>query len=155
MNRTLLAIAAAVIACSTAMPADAAKKAKAKPKPTAPPCTSASNLEALNVRALQTELMVGALACGERERYNAFVQARQPELLPYAQTLQRMQGKRTNAFVTRVANAAARNANCVTISALFDEAMDPGNSLSSIAAKDALASRHGYQVCAPKVAEKK
>ena len=155
MNRTLLAIAAAVIACSAAMPADAAKKAKAKPKPTAPPCTSASNLEALNVRALQTELMVGALACGERERYNAFIQARQPELLPYAQTLQRMQGKRTNAFVTRVANAAARNANCVTISALFDEAMDPGNSLSSIAAKDALVSRHGYQVCAPKVAEKK
>ena len=155
MNRTLLAIAVAVIACSTAMPADAAKKAKAKPKPTAPPCTSASNLEALNVRALQTELMVGALACGERERYNAFIQARQPELLPYAQTLQRMQGKRTNAFVTRVANAAARNANCVTISALFDEAMDPGNSLSSIAAKDALVSRHGYQVCAPKVAEKK
>ncbi len=155
MNRTLLAIAAAVIACSTAMPADAAKKAKAKPKPTAVPCTSAANLEALNVRALQTELMVGALACGERERYNAFIQARQPELLPYAQTLQRMQGKRTNAFVTRVANAAARNANCVTISALFDEAMDPGNSLSSIAAKDALVSRHGYQVCAPKVAEKK
>ena len=155
MNRTLIAVAAAVIACSTAMPADAAKKAKAKPKPPAVPCTSASNLEALNVRALQTELMVGALACGERERYNAFVQARQPELVPYAKTLQRMQGKRTNAFVTRVANAAARNANCVTISALFDEAMDPGNSLSSIAAKDALASRHGYQVCAPKVAEKK
>ena len=153
MNRTLLAIAAAVLACSTAMPADAAKKAK--PKPTAVPCTSAANLEALNVRALQTELMVGALACGERERYNAFVQARQPELVPYAKTLQRMQGKRTNAFVTRVANAAARSANCVTISALFDEAMDPGNSLSSIAAKDSLVSRHGYQVCEPTVAAKK
>ena len=85
MNRTLLAIAAAIIVCSAAMPADAAKKAKAKPKPPAIPCTSAANLEALNVRALQTELMVGALACGERERYNAFVQARQPELVPYAQ----------------------------------------------------------------------
>src|SRR5512144_331772 len=118
MNRTLLATAAAIIVCSAAMPADAAKKAKAKPKPPAIPCTSAANLEALNVRALQTELMVGALACGERERYNAFVQARQPELVPYAETLQRMQGKRTNAFVTRVANAAARNADCTAISAL-------------------------------------
>ncbi len=155
MNRTLLALAAAIIVCSTAMPADAAKKAKAKPKPPAIPCTSAANLEALNVRALQTELMVGALACGERERYNAFVQARQPELVPYAQTLQRMQGKRTNAFVTRVANAASRNPDCGVISALFDEAMEPGNSLSSIAAKDVLVTRHGYQLCAPTVAAKK
>jgi hypothetical protein len=77
------------------MPADAAKKAK----PKAAPCTSAANIEALNVRALQTELMVGALACGERERYNAFIRARQPELVPYATTLQRMHGKRTNAGV--------------------------------------------------------
>jgi hypothetical protein len=151
MNRTLIAIAAAAIACSTAMPADAAKKAKPKPAP----CTSAANVEALNVRALQTELMVGALACGERERYNAFVQARQPELVPYAKTLQRMHGKRTNAFVTRVANAASRNADCAAISALFDEALESGSSLSAIAAKDVLASRHGYKVCAPKVAAKK
>src|SRR5512134_2432835 len=118
MKRALIAIVAAAIACSTAMPADAAK---AKPRPA--PCTSAANLEALNVRALQTELMVGALACGERERYNAFVQARQPELVPYARTLQRMHGKRTNAFVTRVANASARNADCAAISALFDEVL--------------------------------
>lgn len=150
MKRALIAIAAAAIACSTAMPADAAK---AKPRPA--PCTSAANLEALNVRALQTELMVGALACGERERYNAFVQARQPELVPYAKTLQRMQGKRTNAFVTRVANAASRNADCTLISTLFDEALQSGNSLSAIAAKDVLTSRHGYKVCAPKVAAHK
>jgi hypothetical protein len=154
MNRALIAIAAVVVACATAMPADAAKK-KAKPTPKAPPCTSTANLEALNVRALQTELMVGALACGERERYNAFIRARQPELVPYAETLQRMQGKRTNAFVTRVANAASRNPDCGAISALFDEALEPGNSLSAMAAKDVLASRHGYQVCAPKVATKK
>ena len=155
MNRALIAIAAAVIACATAMPADAAKKAKAKPKAKAPPCTSSANLEALNVRALQTELMVGALACGERERYNGFIRARQPELVPYAETLQRMQGKQTNAFVTKVANAASRKPDCSVISALFDETLDSANSLSAIAAKDALASRHGYQVCAPKVAAKK
>src|SRR5512134_246366 len=151
MNRTLIAIAAAAIACSTAMPADAAKKAK----PKAVPCTSAANIEALNVRALQTELMVGALACGERERYNAFIQARQPELVPYAKTMQRMQGRRTNAFVTRVANAASRNADCTAISALFEEVLGSGNSLAAIAAKDFLTSRHGYKVCAPKVAAKK
>jgi hypothetical protein len=151
MNRTLIAIAAGALACATAMPADAAKKAK----PKAAPCTSAANVEALNVRALQTELMVGALACGERERYNAFVQARQPELVPYAKTMQRMHGKRTNAFVTRVANAASRNADCAAISALFDEALESGNSLSAIAAKDVLQSRHGYKVCTPKVSTKK
>lgn len=151
MNRLLLAIAAASIACATAMPAEAAKKAKPNP----PPCTSATNVEALNVRALQTELMVGALACGERERYNAFIRARQPELVPYADTLQRMHGKRTNAFVTRIANAASRNADCAAISALFDEALDPGKSLSAIADKDVLTSRHGYKVCTPKLAATK
>jgi hypothetical protein len=150
MNRIVIAIAA-IVACTVAMPADAAKKAR----PKAEPCTSAANIEALNVRALQTELMVGALACGERERYNAFVQARQPELVPYARTLQRMHGKRTNAFVTRVANASARNADCAAISAIFDEVLASGNSLSEIAAKDVLVSRHGYKVCAPKVAAKK
>jgi hypothetical protein len=151
MKHTLIAIAAAAIACSTPISADAAKKTK----PKAAPCTSAANVEAMNVRALQTELMVGALACGERERYNAFIQARQPELVPYARTLQRMHGKRTNAFVTRVANAAARNADCAAISALFDEALESGNSLSAIAAKDVLASRHGYKVCAPRTTAKK
>jgi hypothetical protein len=151
MKRTLIAIAATGIGCSMAISADAAKKAK----PKAAPCTTAANVEALNVRALQTELMVGALTCGERERYNAFIQARQPELVPYAQTLQRMQGKRTNAFVTRVANAAARNADCTAISALFDEALKPGKSLSAIADKDVLASTHGYKVCAPGTAAKK
>jgi hypothetical protein len=101
------------------------------------------------MRLVPADSQRGALACGERERYNAFIQARQPELVPYAQTLQRMQGKRTNAFVTRVANAAARNADCTAISALFDEALESGNSLSAIAAKDVLASRHGYKVYAP------
>ena len=52
------------------------------------------------------------------------------------------------------ANAASRNPDCGVISALFDEALEPGNSLSSIAAKDVLVSRHGYQVCAPTVAKK-
>jgi hypothetical protein len=57
--------------------------------------------------------------------------------------------------VTRVANAASQNTDCAAISALFDEALGSGNSLSAIATKDVLASRHGYKVCPPKVATKK
>jgi hypothetical protein len=73
--------------------------------------------------------------------------------MAYAKTLQRMLGQRTKAFVTRVANAASQKIDCAAKSALFDD--ESGNSLSVIAAKDVLASRHGHKVCAPKVAAKK
>ena len=36
-------------------------------------CASERDLAALNTRVLQTELMVAALSCGEKQRYNTFV----------------------------------------------------------------------------------
>jgi hypothetical protein len=41
------------------------------------------------------------------------------------------------------------------MSQLFDEVLQSGTSLSAIATKDVLASRHGYKVCAPKGAAQK
>lgn len=61
---------------------------------------------------LQTELMVAALGCSSADRYNAFVQRFQAQLVDGGKTMQnlfkRLHGKQAfskiNAFVTQVAN---------------------------------------------------
>jgi len=40
----------------------------------APPCATDREAEALRVRALQSKLMVAALACGDHGRYDAFIE---------------------------------------------------------------------------------
>lgn len=77
----------------------------------------------LELRLLQTELMVAALGCASADRYNAFVTRYQPQLVDGGKTLQnlfkRIHGgqafNRVNNFVTQVANEASlrmvQNAN--------------------------------------------
>jgi hypothetical protein len=94
------ALAAAILA---AMPAFAAD------------CADTVEQAALQTRAVQTEFMVAALACGQSEYYNAFVIKFQPQLIREGKNLQayfrRLHGasgtKRLNAFVTQLANLAS------------------------------------------------
>lgn len=66
----------------------------------------------LELRLLQTELMVAALGCSSADRYNAFVTRYQPQLVDGGKTMQnlfkRVHGgqafNRINSFVTQVAN---------------------------------------------------
>ena len=66
----------------------------------------------LELRLLQTELMVAALGCSSADRYNAFVTRYQPQLVDGGKTMQnlfkRVHGgqafNRINTFVTQVAN---------------------------------------------------
>lgn len=79
-------------------------------------CAKPDEHTALNARALQTELMVAALACRHRDRYNAFVTKYRAELVKQGQSMQsyfrRQHGaagqKNMNAFVTRLANGVSR-----------------------------------------------
>jgi hypothetical protein len=87
----------------------------------------------LELRLMQTELMVAALGCSAADRYNAFVTRYQPQLVDGGKTLQnlfkRIHGgqafNRVNHFVTRVANEASlrmvQNANqfCDDTDAMF------------------------------------
>ena len=75
----------------------------------ADPCTDPVAQTALNTRALQTELMVAALSCGNRIHYNAFVIKYQGDLVKHGRSLQsffqRKHGaagrKNLNTFITR------------------------------------------------------
>ena len=69
----------------------------------------------LEMRVMQSELMVAALSCASADRYNAFVTRYKAELSDYGKTMQdlfkRVHGgnafNQLNSFVTRVANEAS------------------------------------------------
>ncbi|MGZ9035323.1 MAG: hypothetical protein ACXW25_13085, partial [Rhodospirillales bacterium] len=116
----------------------------------------------LNARVLQTELMVAALACGEQQRYNAFVNTFKSELTQRGRLLRayfkRVHGpsgeNRMNAFVTKLANdASQRTANgpdayCTASAKLFNEVLASSpRDLSRIAARPEISGRHGHARC--------
>lgn len=77
-------------------------------------CATPAEKAAVDTRVLQSELMVAALTCGQSDRYNAFVQKFEGELVRFGKTLRsyfaRAYGKggehAMNRFVTRLANDA-------------------------------------------------
>ena len=96
-------------------------------------CASAEDVDAFAMRDLQSRLMVAGLACGQRDSYNAFVNAHQTVL---ARTGARLKSyfltnedgiQALDRHVTRVANVAARThglqraAFCAQTAALFDQ----------------------------------
>jgi hypothetical protein len=79
-------------------------------------CASLSEKRSLEMRALQSELMVAALACGKKPEYNQYVnlfasdlQWQGKQLRDYFQRLYGKQSDRAlNQFVTQMANQASR-----------------------------------------------
>ncbi len=150
--------AAAVLVCAmVASPAFAAGKAK-----TSQFCASESDLAALNARVLQTELMVAALSCNERQRYNNFITSYQSVLTSRSQALQGMfkrahgaQGtNRLNAFVTKMANDSSQQVRekgdgyCAYAGELFDEVLAANPSdINRVTSKPWIEGRHGYRPC--------
>ena len=116
----------------------------------AAPCTGAGKpTEAdisIEVRRLQTNLMVAALSCGARDDYNEFVVAHRSTLQKYGKTIRaefrRRYGKsgasKLNQFVTRLANEASARSNadrenfCAEATASFQEARVRGASLTRL-----------------------
>ena len=98
------------------------------------PCTSPVDQTAHKTRALQTELMVAALSCGNRIHYNAFVRKYQGDFVKHGRSLQsffqRKHGaagrQNLNTFITRLANEASHRSSithaafCANSSSLFD-----------------------------------
>jgi hypothetical protein len=79
-------------------------------------CARAPEKAALQVAALKSRLMVTALACDANEKYNAFINANRPALLPQEKALSsyfaRNYGRRAQAehdeYITSLANAQSR-----------------------------------------------
>ncbi|MFZ5836541.1 MAG: hypothetical protein ACOY2B_14330 [Pseudomonadota bacterium] len=133
----------------------------------AAPCAAAVDRTSLNVRMLQTELMVAALTCNQRPEYNAFVTRFKPELSKQGKHLQSFfkqqhgsgSAKALNGFVTRIANESSRRGMqkrgefCRNAASIYQasKAMEPAG-LPHYAATLQLASLHGIPACPTKVA---
>jgi hypothetical protein len=82
-------------------------------------CAKPEDLPPLRTRALQTELMVSALSCGESKNYNTFVSSFRPELVAQGKAMQaffkREHGGKaqaaTDKFVTQLANLASQRSS--------------------------------------------
>lgn len=147
---TGLALSAAVSAAAAAAPA---KKAKSQV------CADPRDMAALNTRVLQTELMVAALSCDERVRYNQFATTFQPVLIARADDLRTFFKKaggtgRMNAMVTRLANDASQASQkrahdyCQFASDLFEEVLNtPPQNINTVVDKPWITARHGYPAC--------
>ena len=107
---------------------------------------------AMQVRMLQTELMVAALSCQAQNQYNAFVRKFSKQLAEngrqlrthFSKTYGATAGRRLDTFVTRLANTASaisiRNSGtfCPNLHAIFRRALtEPDQRLSVLAAERA------------------
>ena len=85
LGATLL-LATALAGCSKPAPAPPpapapVPMAQMDPVPTARACAKPEEKEAFDVPGLKTRLMVAALACGEEDKYNAFIKRNRPVLV--------------------------------------------------------------------------
>lgn len=158
MKKTSTAIVALSLAIAIALPGSAEAAKKRKKAPAAPPCVAESMMQAVNVYTLKTELMTAALSCGQeaRQKYNQFVGYRKLELIQYGGQLRKGLGKKTNNFVTELANKTGGQLNCQEADGHFEKALAPDMPLlETIATTEWAQPRHGYQVCASKARKTK
>ena len=125
-------------------------------------CSRPTDQMALNTRVLQTELMVGALACNNQQLYNEFVTRYRGDLIKQGQSLREMFDRRhgrggtthMNELVTRLANEASQRSAtqrygfCRQSALLFAKALEEDtpnlNNLIEVAAQQGL---DGVQNC--------
>lgn len=131
-------------------------------------CATSADRTALQMRMLQTELMVAALTCNQRTEYNAFVTRFQPQLGAQGKHLQayfkQQHGARAtrvlNDFITRIANESARRgmvkrgAFCRNAERIYAGArgLKPAE-LPVLAGQQDFADRHGQKVCVTQIAQ--
>jgi hypothetical protein len=80
------------------------------------PCAKPEELEAIRIRALQTELMMAGLSCNGKKHYNRFVKQNRTELKSYAKSLRGYFERNfssnaeteMDAFITKLANDSSK-----------------------------------------------
>jgi len=127
-------------------------------------CVDANARTALEMRVLQSELMVSALTCGQKSNYNAFVTTFKPFLKKQGGQLPsffiKVYGPKTgpeklNRIVTRLANMASQNslisstdAYCSAASTRFSAVLNgTRQELARMARANPSAEAHGYKAC--------
>lgn len=155
LTQRTLTMALVGFALTTLQPADAATT-KGKP------CVTTQEMAALDGRVLESDLLVGALSCGQSEPYNSFMQKFRPVMTERARTVQAMfqrfygksSGREFDAFVTRLGNDSALRSIqmqlefCRLTMDVFEEGeVTPANAYDVLLSKPAFAGRHGYAAC--------
>ncbi len=125
-------------------------------------CVRPGDEAALNSKALQSELMVAALACEETARYNAWVRKFEPELVANGAVLKRIfrqaygvtADTRLGQFVTALANDAAwrsaveKGGFCLATAGVFDRVLSmSGPEFRAFVAGPDFAGRHDFAEC--------
>lgn len=129
-------------------------------------CASEKELTALNSRALQSHLMVAALACGKSDSYNKFMKkfskfnnANHRDLQNYfVKNYRNDSKKRLNNFITTIANQSSRHSLnveseefCKNAGLLFDKLMKgQDNDIIKTASQKQFSSIHGISLCKKK-----
>lgn len=160
---TLTARAAAVFTAACIAVTGVAAAAKKAPAAPAQACVKGADEMALQIRVVQTDLMVAALSCSASARYNEFVKANQPVLMAaHTQltkffTAKRGGAKALNAFITKLANDSSMRSVqnialfCQETGWLYDAILSPTRGdLPTFIQPLLVAQRHGYQPCEPR-----
>ena len=126
-----------------------------------PPCVNLTEAASLNVRLLQTELMVAALSCQQKQGYNTFVRQFKSTLIDHGRTLRavfsRHYGnaaeKHINAFITRIANETSLRSSqtedyCAQSAAFFKDVLRvvPAN-LPIFASAQSFSGKYSTAIC--------
>lgn len=132
-------------------------------------CAQPTEHQALDLRVLQTELMVGALTCGLRDSYNSFVNGYHTELSHggkvmktyFDRTYGKDGGRQMNRFVTSLANeTSTRSLNmpqdeyCAQTAKLYALVMKqkPGH-MANFVSDTPISGQHGIRACETQTAE--
>jgi hypothetical protein len=148
----------AALAGTLVMPATAVQAAPCADTGAARPSQADISIE---VRRLQTNLMVAALTCNARADYNAFVLTHRTSLQKYGKIIRtefrRRFGKagdsKLNAFITRLANEASTRSNadrdgfCADAASTFQQAKVQDISLTQMVTVPASATQLASAAC--------
>lgn len=127
-------------------------------------CATKSEVQAINLRALKSSLMVAALSCGQQSEYNAFINKHNAlfssdghEVKGYFSRNYGSSGDyHMNRFITKLANEASNvsmkqssEAYCTAMKSAFKEIVAMNReSVQSHAASARYVSLHGIDACA-------
>ncbi len=126
----------------------------------AAPCASRAEMDALDMRVLQTDLMVAALACPNlRQPYGQFVEKHRSHLVEHTSTLKRYikrAGQEVNQFITEMSNQSSNislrlpeSAYCQRAQLLFGEiySQEHAQLLDSLIQTPNITGRHKVTMC--------
>lgn len=126
-------------------------------------CAYEEEVDAFNVRALQSSMMVAALSCDQKKQYNKFIRKHQDYIVDSSEELKsyfkRKHGsgyeKELNRFITKLANEATKksmsddsDAYCVQTARTFQKLyyLNHGQ-LQNFAKQPRFAALHGMDLC--------